>query len=96
MAVRKLKETRSPELVRQDSRAALARKADPKWDRSGTYFQLCAELAESLELDVASVFEEFRERSAVRHYCGATSIEDAERGAWADVEYRFRKQGELI
>lgn len=95
MAVRKPKAVETPKERAARDRVARARAKDPRWDATGAYLERCVELARSVGADIEAVIDEHWERSAVRHYDGAMSIDDAERLAFDDVRERFERQGRL-
>lgn len=65
------------------------RRKDVQHDRDGSYFERCAELAESLGIEIQSVFEEWSERAAVRTYLGDLDVDAAESAAFEDVKERL-------
>jgi hypothetical protein len=93
VAVARKRETPDQRMKRQH--AEQVRRA-PKWDEFAVYAQKANELAAKLGIKAHEVYEEFCERSAVRHWLGETDIPTAEALAWKDVEERFIKQGVLL
>ncbi len=93
MALARKRETPDQRMKRQH--AEQVRRA-PKWDEFAVYAQKANELAAKLGIKAHEVYEEHCERAAVRFFLGETSIPEAERLAWKDVEERFIRQGVLL
>lgn len=68
-----------------------AKKSYPRTDRYGVYMEACAELASELGADVASVYEEWTERSQAYLFTAEMDVDDCEARALDDVRAAYRR-----